>query len=192
MTCKPSRVWRTAPTLHPIQEGFFQEHGLQCGFCTPGMMMTVVALLEKNQDPSELEIREAISGNLCRCTGLRQHRPLGAARGEDHARGGSGTGAGRRRTAEDRQMAAPTTRKNSAATGKASSARKIRGFCAARATMSTTSNSPACSTWTSLAVRSRTQGSRTSRPNRRSTSRASWPSSPARISTRRGWPGCRR
>jgi carbon-monoxide dehydrogenase small subunit len=55
--------------LHPIQEGFFQEHGLQCGYCTPGMMMTAVALLEQNSDPSEAEIRHAISGNLCRCTG---------------------------------------------------------------------------------------------------------------------------
>lgn len=55
--------------LHPIQEGFFQEHGLQCGFCTPGMMMTSVALLEHNPDPTEDEIRRAISGNLCRCTG---------------------------------------------------------------------------------------------------------------------------
>ncbi len=55
--------------LHPIQEGFHQEHGLQCGFCTPGMMLTAVALLERNRDPSELEIREAIAGNLCRCTG---------------------------------------------------------------------------------------------------------------------------
>ena len=55
--------------LHPIQEGFWEEHGLQCGFCTPGMMMTSTALLESNSDPSELEIREAISGNLCRCTG---------------------------------------------------------------------------------------------------------------------------
>ncbi|HXY30206.1 MAG TPA: (2Fe-2S)-binding protein [Gemmatimonadaceae bacterium] len=55
--------------LHPIQEGFTQEHGLQCGFCTPGMMMTSYALLARNPKPSELEIREAISGNLCRCTG---------------------------------------------------------------------------------------------------------------------------
>jgi carbon-monoxide dehydrogenase small subunit len=55
--------------LHPVQEGFIQEHGLQCGFCTPGMMMTSVALLESNPDPSEEEIRWAISGNLCRCTG---------------------------------------------------------------------------------------------------------------------------
>ncbi len=56
-------------TLHPLQEGFQQEHGLQCGYCTPGMLMTGRALLEQNADPSEAEIRHAISGNLCRCTG---------------------------------------------------------------------------------------------------------------------------
>ncbi|HEV3073193.1 MAG TPA: (2Fe-2S)-binding protein [Thermoanaerobaculia bacterium] len=55
--------------LHPIQDGFWQEHGLQCGYCTPGMLMTGYALLERNADPSEAEIRQAISGNLCRCTG---------------------------------------------------------------------------------------------------------------------------
>src|SRR2546430_791242 len=55
--------------LHPIQAAFKEEHGLQCGFCTPGMMMTAVALLERNADPTEGEIRQAISGNLCRCTG---------------------------------------------------------------------------------------------------------------------------
>jgi carbon-monoxide dehydrogenase small subunit len=55
--------------LDPIQEGFFQEHGLQCGFCTPGMMMTSYALLRRNPKPSEEDIRQAISGNLCRCTG---------------------------------------------------------------------------------------------------------------------------
>jgi carbon-monoxide dehydrogenase small subunit len=55
--------------LHAIQEGFMQEHGLQCGFCTPGMMLTSAALLEKSKDPQEDEIRHAISGNLCRCTG---------------------------------------------------------------------------------------------------------------------------
>jgi carbon-monoxide dehydrogenase small subunit len=55
--------------LHPVQEGFFQEHGLQCGFCTPGMMMTATALLARTPNPSEAEIRQAISGNLCRCTG---------------------------------------------------------------------------------------------------------------------------
>jgi carbon-monoxide dehydrogenase small subunit len=57
--------------LHPIQEGFKQEHGLQCGFCTPGMMMAAKALLEKNPNPTEDEIRWALSGNLCRCTGYQ-------------------------------------------------------------------------------------------------------------------------
>jgi carbon-monoxide dehydrogenase small subunit len=56
-------------TLDPVQEGFMQEHGLQCGFCTPGMMMTARSLLDHNADPDEGTIREAISGNLCRCTG---------------------------------------------------------------------------------------------------------------------------
>lgn len=56
-------------TLHPMQEAFRQHHGLQCGFCTPGMLMTTSALLERNKNPSEQEIREAIAGNLCRCTG---------------------------------------------------------------------------------------------------------------------------
>ncbi len=55
--------------LHPIQEGFHEEHGLQCGFCTPGMMLTSAALLEDNPDPTEEEIRWALSGNICRCTG---------------------------------------------------------------------------------------------------------------------------
>jgi carbon-monoxide dehydrogenase small subunit len=55
--------------LHPIQEGFTEKHGLQCGYCTPGMLMTSTALLERNKNPSEQEIRTAISGNLCRCTG---------------------------------------------------------------------------------------------------------------------------
>ena len=56
-------------SLHPLQEGFHQEHGLQCGFCTPGMLMTGSALLQRTPNPSEAEIRQAISGNLCRCTG---------------------------------------------------------------------------------------------------------------------------
>ena len=55
--------------LHALQEGFFQEHGLQCGFCTPGMLLTSKALLANNPAPSEAEIRRGISGNLCRCTG---------------------------------------------------------------------------------------------------------------------------
>ena len=55
--------------LHPIQQAFWDHHGLQCGFCTPGILMTVKALLDEQPDPSEAEIREALSGNLCRCTG---------------------------------------------------------------------------------------------------------------------------
>ncbi len=55
--------------LHPLQDGFFQEHGLQCGFCTPGMLMTGYAFLGENKKPTDDEIRHAISGNLCRCTG---------------------------------------------------------------------------------------------------------------------------
>jgi carbon-monoxide dehydrogenase small subunit len=57
--------------LHPVQEGFKDEHGLQCGFCTPGMMMAAKALLDQNPDPTEEEVRWALSGNLCRCTGYQ-------------------------------------------------------------------------------------------------------------------------
>ena len=59
----------TDGNLHPIQEGFKEEHGLQCGFCTPGMMMTATDLLKRNPNPSEQEIRDALEGNFCRCTG---------------------------------------------------------------------------------------------------------------------------
>ena len=58
--------------LHPVQEGFWEKHGLQCGFCTPGMIMTAKSLLEKNKAPTEQEIREGISGNICRCTGYNK------------------------------------------------------------------------------------------------------------------------
>lgn len=59
----------TNGTMHPVQEGFRQEHGLQCGFCTPGMIMSTMDLLSRNASPSETEIRHAIEGNMCRCTG---------------------------------------------------------------------------------------------------------------------------
>ena len=62
---------RRDAALHPIQQGFKEEHGLQCGFCTPGMMLTSAALLEENPNPSEEEIRWALSGNICRCTGYQ-------------------------------------------------------------------------------------------------------------------------
>ena len=57
--------------LHPVQEAFWKHHGLQCGFCTPGMMISIVAFLKENPDPTEAEVREAISGNICRCTGYQ-------------------------------------------------------------------------------------------------------------------------
>jgi carbon-monoxide dehydrogenase small subunit len=57
--------------LHPIQEGFWEEHGLQCGYCTPGMIMSAYDLLEHNPNPSEAEIRHALHGNICRCTGYQ-------------------------------------------------------------------------------------------------------------------------
>ena len=57
--------------LHPVQEGFWEKHGLQCGYCTPGMILAATALLRENPSPSEKEIREAIAGNLCRCTGYQ-------------------------------------------------------------------------------------------------------------------------
>lgn len=60
-----------AEHLHPLQEGFWEAHGLQCGYCTPGFLMTLVPFLQENPDPTEEEIREAISGNLCRCTGYQ-------------------------------------------------------------------------------------------------------------------------
>ncbi len=61
----------TSSKLHPIQEGFWEEHGLQCGFCTPGMVMVAYDLLKHNSNPSDAEIRHALEGNLCRCTGYQ-------------------------------------------------------------------------------------------------------------------------
>jgi len=57
--------------LHPVQEGFWEKHGLQCGYCTPGMIMTAAQLLDRNPDPSQDEIRHGLEGNLCRCTGYQ-------------------------------------------------------------------------------------------------------------------------
>jgi carbon-monoxide dehydrogenase small subunit len=62
----------TVEAMHPLQEAFHEAHGLQCGFCTPGFLMTLVPFLEQNPSPTEEEIREAISGNLCRCTGYQK------------------------------------------------------------------------------------------------------------------------
>jgi carbon-monoxide dehydrogenase small subunit len=59
----------TEGSLHPLQDAFWEHHGLQCGYCTPGMIMAAADLLQRNSDPSEQEVREALAGNLCRCTG---------------------------------------------------------------------------------------------------------------------------
>jgi carbon-monoxide dehydrogenase small subunit len=69
--------------LHPMQEAFWEQHGLQCGYCTPGMIMAAVDLLNRTPDPSEEEVREALAGNLCRCTGYHNivRAVLAAARG---------------------------------------------------------------------------------------------------------------
>ncbi len=58
-------------SLHPLQQAFWEAHGLQCGFCTPGILMTLIPFLQENPQPTEQEVREAISGNLCRCTGYQ-------------------------------------------------------------------------------------------------------------------------
>ena len=73
----------TDGTLHPLQQGFWEEHGLQCGYCTPGMIMSSYDLLTHNADPSEAEIRHALEGNLCRCTGYQNIvKAVQAAAGE--------------------------------------------------------------------------------------------------------------
>ena len=83
----------TPDALHPLQEGFREHHGLQCGFCTPGMIMVAADLLQRNPDPSEMDIRHALEGNFCRCTGyhnivrsvqyaaekMREHTKINAA-----------------------------------------------------------------------------------------------------------------
>jgi carbon-monoxide dehydrogenase small subunit len=78
---------QTADGLHPIQQAFHEEHGLQCGFCTPGMMLTATALLQENPNPTDEEIRWALSGNICRCTGYQNivkavHNAAGKLAGE--------------------------------------------------------------------------------------------------------------
>lgn len=76
--------------LHPIQDAFKEEHGLQCGFCTPGMMLVGAALLEENPSPSDDEVRWAISGNICRCTGYMNIVSAIQAAGQAQAAAGAG------------------------------------------------------------------------------------------------------
>ena len=79
----------SAEQLHPLQTAFWEKHGLQCGFCTPGMIMTAADLLARNSDPSDEEIRDAIEGNICRCTGY--HNIVAAIRGAADANREAGT-----------------------------------------------------------------------------------------------------
>src|SRR5215218_4245371 len=80
--------------LHPLQEAFWEHHGLQCGYCTPGMIMAAADLLERNPDPTEEEVRRGLEGNLCRCTGYHNIVKAVMAAAE---RGGAGVPAGRER-----------------------------------------------------------------------------------------------
>ena len=85
----------SADALHPVQIGFWEEHGLQCGYCTPGMIMSASALLEENPNPTDEEIRFALEGNICRCTGYQQivdaiQHAAALLRGESPAGAGGG------------------------------------------------------------------------------------------------------
>src|SRR4029434_5355891 len=92
-----SGLWGSS-ARHPMQDAFHQNHGLQCGFCTPGMVMTAVALATKNPAPTEAEVRHGLEGNICRCTGYQNivasvlaggGRPHSAGCGGEHCRTGS-------------------------------------------------------------------------------------------------------
>ncbi len=95
----------TDGNLHPLQTGFWEEHGLQCGYCTPGMIMSAADLLDRNPEPSEAEIRHALKGNICRCTGYQHivNAVLHASRvGRRRQRGRDAAPArGRRRSGAD-------------------------------------------------------------------------------------------
>ena len=138
--------------LDPVQRGFMECHGLQCGFCTPGMLLTARALLDRDPDPSEQTIREAISGQICRCTGyatiVRSVR--WAAEHPD----------GVRRTRRDRaRRGARRAERDPRRATVGCSARRTGAWCAAAGRSPTTSSCPGCSTWRSCAPRWRTPGS---------------------------------
>ena len=168
--------------LDPVQEGFMRCHGLQCGFCTPGMLMTARALLDRNPHPDEAEIREAISGQICRCTGYTTivrsilwaaDHPDGpdgcrARAGQPRPRGARHDRSSRR---SPRTSRTPTTTRSRSATA-GCCARRTRASSAAWAATSTTCSSRGCCTSRSCARRSRTPTSSAStsaprRPTRR-------------------------
>ena len=131
--------------LHPLQEGFMAEHGLQCGYCTPGMLMTSFAFLKKHPKPSEDDIRWAISGNLCRCTGY-----VNIVKAVQHAAAAISQG-GAYWTSRPRPK--------SEAWGIRSGGRKIPASSAAGAPTSTTSSCRGCSISTSCGARTPTRRS---------------------------------
>ena len=88
-----SRASRRTGELHPLQQAFWEKHGLQCGFCTPGMIMAAADLLARNPDPTDAEIRHAIEGNICRCTGYQNIVAAIREAARDHARRGRPAGA---------------------------------------------------------------------------------------------------
>ena len=166
-----------ASELHPMQEGFKQEHGLQCGFCTPGMMLAAKALLDENPDPTEDEVRWALSGNLCRCTGYQNivKSVLWAAdkiavrrTPTEPERASSRDVAGAGRDQDRRDGRQPQARRGQPLHPRPRQLR--RRHRAARA----------CCTWRSCAARSPTPGSGPSTPARPGTSPASGWCSPAR------------
>ena len=166
--------------LDPVQQGFMECHGLQCGFCTPGMLMSARALLDRDPHPTDQTIREAISGQICRCTGYATivrsvqwaaEHPDGTSRGMTADR--ASTDRGRWATA-------------------GCSARRTGGSCAARAATATTSSSrDAPPRRAPLAGRARPHRHASTPPPPRRT-RRSRRSSPARCSPSAAWPGCRR
>jgi aerobic carbon-monoxide dehydrogenase small subunit len=83
----------TGDDLHPLQAAFWEHHGLQCGYCTPGMIMAAADLLQRNPDPDEAQVRHALEGNLCRCTGYHNIVKAVMAAARDGAEAGKGVGA---------------------------------------------------------------------------------------------------
>ena len=172
--------------LDPVQQGFHEMHALQCGFCTPGMLMTSRALLDENPNPTEDEIRTAISGGICRCTGYKNI--VAAVQWAAAARGRYEAGGLSMATVEN----LPARSRNGRSASGASSARRTSGSSAARATTWTTSGSRGWSTGPCCGAPTRTRASSRSTPARRSPSRAWRRLSRRRTWRRSAWRGCRR